>query len=99
VREGLVWSSGQVLDALSKDVAKAEECINAKVKVTLTQNQFDALCSFIFNVGVGAFSKSTMLKLINLGFYAEAGKQFDRWVIPPEIRLRRMSEKTQFVGV
>jgi len=96
VKQGLVWSVEQVMSALEKDVETAENCINSLVKVRLTQNQFDALVSFVFNVGVNAFAKSTMLKVLNLGNYDEAARQFDRWVIPPEITKRRMSEKKQF---
>jgi len=98
VHEGLVWTTVQVQEALRKDVQTAEKAINAGVKVELTQNQFDALVSFVFNVGVGAFTKSTMLKVLNQKNYIEAAKQFDRWVIPKEITSRRMSEKAQFVS-
>ncbi len=96
VTAGLVWTEQQVLDALRKDVYIAEKAIIDNVKVFLTQNQFDALCSFIFNVGVGAFKKSTLLKVLNLGNYKEAANQFDRWHIPPEIVGRRTSEREQF---
>lgn len=96
VHEGLVWTTDQVMDALRKDVEIAEKALDDNVRVGLTQNQIDALCSFIFNVGSGAFAKSTMLKLINKLDFAGATAQFDRWVIPPEITGRRMSEKKQF---
>ena len=96
VVEGLQWSTSQVRDALVKDVETAEKAINAGVKVNLSQNQFDALVSFVFNVGVGAFTRSTLLKVLNLGNYTEAAQQFDRWVIPVQITSRRMSEKAQF---
>jgi lysozyme len=39
--------------------------IASKVKVVINQNQIDALCSFIYNVGAGSFSNSTLLKRIN----------------------------------
>jgi lysozyme len=97
VTASLVWTEQQVVDALRKDVHIAEKAIIDSVKVFLTQNQFDALCSFIFNVGVGAFKRSTLLKVLNLGNYTEAAKQFDRWNIPPEIVGRRTSEKLQFL--
>lgn len=93
---GLVWTDQQIVDALRKDVYIAEKAIIDNVKVFLTQNQFDALCSFIFNVGVTAFKNSTLLKVLNLGNYKEAAKQFDRWHIPPEITGRRNSERDQF---
>ena len=96
VKAGLVWTVAQVKDALRADVATAEKAINDGVKVVLTQNQFDALCSFIFNVGVGAFTRSTLLKVLNKGNYTEAANQFDRWHIPVEITSRRNSERDQF---
>lgn len=81
----------------SKDVLWAEEVVN-EVNSILTQNQFDALVSFVFNIGATAFAKSTMKKLLDVGKFEEAAKQFDRWVIPPEITSRRMSEKKQFLS-
>ena len=50
---------------LAEDVAKCEAAIGQYVKPALSQNQFDALCSLIFNIGVGAFAASTVLKLLN----------------------------------
>lgn len=97
VTEGLVWTDDQVLAQLAKDVSITEECINRTVKVAISQNMFDALSSFIFNVGVGAFERSTMLKKINLGDFGGAGMEFDKWHIPPEITSRRNSEKAQFL--
>ncbi len=95
---GLQWTDAQVADALRADVRIAEKAIVDNVKVFLTQDQFDALASFIFNVGTGAFKRSTLLKVLNLGNYKEAAAQFDRWNIPPEIIGRRNSEKAQFIG-
>lgn len=96
VVKGLTWTTEQVLNALEKDVQTCVKCINSKVQYPLSQNQFDALCSFIFNVGVGAFTRSTMLKMINAGNLAGAIQQFDRWNIPPQILGRRMKEKKLF---
>lgn len=53
--------------------------INKYVKVPLKQHQFDALASFIFNVGEGAFKKSTLLKVLNQGDYEGAAREFLRW--------------------
>jgi lysozyme len=55
----------QAEDLLRKDAALTEICINKYVKVPLTQNQFDALASFIFNVGRRNFLASTMLRKLN----------------------------------
>ena len=97
VYEGVVWTDQQVKEALGRALKTSEDAVNT-VTYPLSQNQFDALVSFVFNVGVTAFNKSTMKKLINLGLIQEAIAQFDRWVIPKEITDRRMSEKAQFKG-
>ena len=97
VVEGLKWTSAQVDFALAKDVLWAEEAVN-EVNSILTQNQFDALVSFVFNVGATAFAKSTMKRMLDAGKFDEAALQFNRWVIPKEITGRRMSEKAQFLS-
>ena len=99
VCEGLVWTNQQVKDALRDDLVTAEDAINKYVIVPLTQNQFDALVSFVFNVGVLAFRRSTLLKLLNTGAYDLAAEAFDMWHIPPEIIGRRDSERDQFNGL
>jgi lysozyme len=69
----------QVLDLLSQDVQPAEQAVNNGVKVALDQNQFDALVSFTFNTGTGAFSSSTLLKVLNQGQYDQVPDQLRRW--------------------
>lgn len=64
---------------LAADVADAENGVNNLVNVPLSQGQFDALVSFVYNVGVGAFKRSTMRKLINAGNYQGAIGQFTLW--------------------
>ena len=76
-----------------------EDAINSHVTVDLTQHQFDALVSFSFNVGISAFTGSTLLKKINANSMDEAAAQFDRWHIPVEITSRRNGEKLQFQGI
>ena len=75
-----------------------EACINHEVKIPLEQFQFDALVSFVFNVGVRAFETSTLLRRLNAGDLAAAAAEFDRWHIPPEIAARRNGERAQFNG-
>jgi lysozyme len=50
---------------LAEDVSECELAINNNVVPELTRNQFDALVSLIFNIGVGAFEASTVLRVIN----------------------------------
>lgn len=70
----------QCWDLLEQDLAVAEKAVNEAVKVPLNQNQFDALVSFVFNVGAGAFRGSTLLKLLNQGQYDQVPEQLKRWV-------------------
>jgi lysozyme len=95
---GLAWTDQQIDDALRDDVQEAEDCINRYVTVSLTQNQFDALVSFVFNIGTTAFRRSTLLRVLNTGDYKEAAACFDMWHIPKEIIGRRDSEREQFLA-
>ena len=49
------------------------------IKVKVTQSQFDAMVSLAYNIGAGAFLKSTLLKKVNAGDFAGAGEEFLRW--------------------
>jgi lysozyme len=69
----------EAVELLKKDCAKFIDTINKLVKVALNRNQFDALVSFVFNIGVGAFTKSTLLELLNQGDYVGAANQMPRW--------------------
>lgn len=97
VKPGLEISDAEISRLLADDVRWAEDAVNA-VSHPLGQNQFDALVSFVFNIGASAFAKSTIKKLLDQGDTVGAAKQFDRWVIPVEITGRRMDEKKQFLS-
>jgi lysozyme len=64
---------------LKLDVQDSVGAVNRLVKVRLSQNQFDALVSFTFNVGIGAFERSTLLKKLNNGDIRGAASEFLRW--------------------
>lgn len=66
-------------DLLRNDAIIAANAVKTFVKVPLTQNQFDALTSFVYNVGVNAFKTSTLLRKLNAGNYSEAAEQFSIW--------------------
>lgn len=57
---------------LRDDLAWAEDAVNSNVSATLTQNQFDALVSFVYNVGKGAFTSGTVPQKLNDGDFAAA---------------------------
>jgi len=79
VKPGMVITEAQAEELLRKDVARFEEAVRKLCPLT-TQNQFDACVSLSFNIGEGAFEKSTLRRLHNEGKYAEAAEQFGVWV-------------------
>ena len=80
VVKGKVITQKQAEETLDYDLIKFCKGISSLIKVNVTQNQFDAIASLTFNIGIGAFGSSTLLRLLNEGRYTEAAQQFDRWV-------------------
>lgn len=76
-RNGL--TEPQCWDLLDQDLNDVESTVNKSVAVPLNQNQFDALVSFAFNVGNGAFRGSTLLKLLNQRQYDQVPAELRRW--------------------
>lgn len=102
VREGLTIPLSEAERLLTRDLRVAEGHVNDAVKVKLTQNQFDALVSFVYNVGGGAFRSSTLLKLLNAGDYDGAANQLPRWnkdngKTVPGLTNRRREERELFL--
>lgn len=102
-KPGQVISTTEGEKLLRQDVRRFENAVNVLAKVPLNQSQFDALVSFAFNVGVGAFKKSTLLRLLNQGKYDLAANEFKRWVngggrkLPGLVR-RRKAERALFLS-
>lgn len=76
-----------------EDVAWAEECVNRSVTATLLQTEFDALVSLCFNIGCGAFGKSTLVKLLNAGDYDGAAAQFKSWNKQAHVELAGLTKR------
>lgn len=103
VYPGLRISNEESDALLAKDLARFEAGIERLVTVPLTQNQFDALVSFSFNVGLGNFGTSTLLKRLNAKDYAGAADQFLRWNRAggkemAGLTTRRQDERKQFTN-
>lgn len=79
VRMGTTITEAQAVEYLRSDIDKFEDYVNQYVNVPLTQEQFDACVSFVYNLGPTNFKKSTLLRLINSGRMEEAQPQFLRW--------------------
>lgn len=69
----------EALDLLAEDIELAQSAVDKYVTVPLSDNQNTALVSFTYNVGIGAFKDSTLLKLLNAGDYMGATRQFHVW--------------------
>ncbi len=72
-------TEAQATQLLTQEAQGFEKTINDQVQVALNQNQFDALVSFVYNVGGGNFKQSTLLKVLNQGNYGLAPAEFKKW--------------------
>ena len=79
VKEGMIWTREEAQVALRRELAKFEAGVVRLVTVELNQNQFDSLVSFTYNVGLGAFERSTVRKRLNAGDYRGAASAFKLW--------------------
>ena len=87
---------------LRKDLKNFEQAIN-DLDLPLLQCEFDALVSFVFNIGIGNFNKSTLKKLLLQKKFFYAAKEFDKWVFAggkklPGLQSRRDKERKIFEG-
>ncbi len=89
-------------ELLKKDTEQAAAALRRNVALKLAQNQFDALASFIFNIGAGAFVRSTLLDVVNRGWHEEVPAQLRRWIyaggkIQPGLVARRKAESELYL--
>lgn len=64
---------------LLEDVQKAVDNVNAKLKIEVSQDEFDALVDFAFNCGCRNLDNSTLLKKVNEGDHEAAAEEFLKW--------------------
>ena len=97
VATGMTITQAEADAILARDLKSFEFAVNRAVTVPLTQNQFDACVSLAFNIGATGFTGSTVVHKLNAGDIGGAADAFLMWVRPPELRLRREGERTQFL--
>ena len=88
-------SSGEINALLLQDTMVVTKAITDMVNVPLTQNQFNALTSLVFNIGTKAFRYSTLLKKLNVGDYSSVPDQIRRWVYSKGMKLPILVERRE----
>ncbi|GLU31193.1 lysozyme [Trinickia caryophylli] len=101
VTPGLVITQSQADQMLCGDLAGFETGVSKLVTVALNENQFSALVSFSYNLGLGNLGSSTLLRLLNAGDYQGAAAQFPRWnraggKVYDGLTKRRLAEQALF---
>ncbi|MBP0017055.1 MAG: glycoside hydrolase family protein [Cyanobacteria bacterium SBLK] len=105
VRQGDAITQEEADGFLYSECHKNARSVSDFVKVDVNQNQFDALVSFTYNIGVGALKDSTLLRKLNKGDYEGAADEFKRWnkivkdgqkVVSPGLVNRRNAEAALF---
>lgn len=79
VHEGMIWTEAEAEAALRRELAKFEAGVIQAVTVPMNQNQFDALVSLAYNIGLGALRGSSVLKAVNKEDWTGAAKAFQLW--------------------
>jgi len=96
-------SESDATDLLKKVLTPIEQAVFKLVKQKLTQNQFDALVSFAYNVGTTAFKNSTLLRLFNGYNVPGAANEFLKWnkvkgTVVSGLSARREAERKLFLS-
>ena len=104
VGPNMVITHAEAEARLDADLAHIEKGVEALVKVPISGNQFSALCSFAYNLGLGALGGSTLLRRLNAGDTSGAADEFLRWdhIGQSEndgLKTRRTKERALFLTV
>lgn len=102
VKRGDTITREQAEVMLLDDLVMFEQAVRNGLDIDVTENQFSALVAFVYNVGEGAYAKSTLLRKLNAGDIIGASKEFVRWnkskgrVLPGLVK-RRQAEMELFL--
>ena len=103
VQQGMTISEARANEMLAEELNEYESYINGLVTVELNQDQFDAMVSWVYNLGVGNLKASTLLKVLNAGDYDGIPAQMMRWnkaggKVLEGLTKRRQAEADLFCG-
>lgn len=102
VVEGMIITQAQADEILVRDLVKYEAAVQKALTRSPNQNQFDAMVSLAFNIGPGAFAKSSLVRKFNAGDLAGAADAFLLWrkaggKVLPGLENRRKDERSLFL--
>jgi lysozyme len=102
VKPGLTITETYADTLLQTDLDRFEDAV-AKAAPNATQNQFDAMVSLAFNIGIGAFSKSSVLRFHKMGDHRSAAGAFGMWIkgggrVLPGLQRRRAAEAQLYLA-
>jgi lysozyme len=101
--KGVRWTQAQADEALRRELEKVGARIDVVVIVPLEPHEMAALASLVYNIGIGNFRQSTLLRLLNNGDRKGAAEQFLRWNkaagrVMRGLTKRRAAERALFLG-
>ena len=103
VKKGDVITQQQAEELFTAIISRFESSVTRLIRTDVTQNQYDALVSLCYNIGIGAFGGSTLLQLLNRGLPSGiVAEQFERWnkaggKVVKGLTNRRKAEKELFL--
>lgn len=107
VKNGKTITEEQATELLKRDLEEFENAVNDLVTTEIKQQEFDALVSFTYNLGKGAFASSTLRKLVNKRQFLSAANEFEKWnkaringklTVLKGLTRRRKAEKELFIS-
>ena len=103
ITQGTVWTQAAADASFARRLASVGWSVESLVSPDTAQNQFDAMTSLAWNIGVGAFATSTLLRLHNAADYELVPPQFLRWdtqggKVLGGLRRRRQAEAAMYRG-
>ena len=96
--KGMVITEREAEELLLRDLTQYENAVEQSVKVKLNDNQYAALVSFTYNVGIGAFKKSTLLKKLNTGNFDAVPSELMKWVYTGKEKNKGLARRRRAEG-